>query len=147
MKRSIHLRKFCCAKTGTFPSTSPSYVFMPILGINAFFLPRMGATYQPRASSSSSTALGHDHKMMGYPEGARQPVSFDRKREHFSEKQILAPLQGSLIHLTGRPRAALEDELAAGLICRALNMAAYPPSLNRIHQTSLALWIQIFAAR
>ena len=84
---------------------------------------------------------------MGCPEGARQPSSFDRKRRHISEKQILAPLQGSLIHLTGRPRAALEDELAAGLICRALNRAAYPPSLNRIHQTSLALWIQIFAAR
>ena len=74
----------------------------------------MGLTYQPRASSSSSAALGYDHKIMGCPEGAQQPVSYDRKPKRFSGKQIAAPLQGSLIYLTGLPTAALQDELALG---------------------------------
>jgi hypothetical protein len=54
----------------------------------------------------------------------------------FLKKNHAVALQGTHFHLTDIPRAALEDDLALGLISYAINRAEYPSSMNRMPSLS-----------
>ena len=79
----------------------------------------MGNTYQPSGKLLFERRPGtRSQKRMGCPEGARQPVQFDQKR-----KRNRFPCAFRALNFVGPIRAALEDELALGLISPALNRA------------------------